>query len=187
MLNDATFAPANVEKMTQGRTVVGTMSYGGTIVKAAFLLALTIGFATVGWRAAAKVQATSGLWFFLGYILLIALSIAAVGNPRLAAPAGIVYAVLMGLWMGSISRIYEAYYDGIVGQAVLATVAVFAACLLLYSIRAIRVTGRFVRFVLISMLGIGFMYLAGWLVSLFGIRLNFLYDGSSLGIGISLF
>ena len=93
----------------------------------------------------------------------------------------------MGLWMGSISRIYEAYYDGIVGQAVLATVSVFAACLFLYSIRAIRVTGRFVRFVLIATLGIGFMYLVGWLVSLFGIRLNFLYDGSTVGIGISLF
>jgi uncharacterized YccA/Bax inhibitor family protein len=49
------------------------------------------------------------------------------------------------------------------------------------------VTGRFVRFVLISLLGIGFMYLVGWLVSLFGIRLNFFYHASGVGIGISLF
>jgi uncharacterized YccA/Bax inhibitor family protein len=187
MLNEATFAPANVEKMTEGKTVTRSMTYGGTILKAAFFLALTIAFACLGWRLAAKIHASSGLWFFLGYILLIALSIAAAGNPRIAAAAGLLYAVLMGLWMGSISRIYEAYYEGIVGQAVLATVSVFAACLLLYSIRAIRVTGRFVRFVLISMLGIGFMYLVGWLLSLFGIRLNFLYDGSTVGIGISLF
>ena len=187
MLNEATFAPANVEKMTQGRPVARDMSYGGTIAKAGFLLVLTIVFAMIGWRAAANVHPSSGLWFFLGYILLIGLSIAAVGNPRLAAPAGVLYAVLMGLWMGSISRMYETYYDGIVGEAVLATVAVFAACLLLYSVRAIRVTGRFVRFVLIATLGVGLMYLTAWLVSLFGIRLNFLYDGSSLGIGISLF
>ncbi len=191
MLNDATFSPENARKITGGditSTVAArTMSYGGTIAKAMFLLALTIGFATVGWRAAATVQTTSGLWFFLGYILLIALSFAAAANPRLAMWAGLLYAVLMGLWMGSISRIYEAYYDGIVGEALLASVCVFAACLLLYSVRAIRVTGKFVRFVLISMFGIAFMYLVGWLLSLFGIRLNFLYDGSTVGIGISLF
>jgi uncharacterized YccA/Bax inhibitor family protein len=187
MLNERTFSSEGVQTMTAGRPVATTMSYGGTIVKAMFLLAITIGFATLGWRLAADIATSSGLWFFLGYILLIAISIAAVSNPRLAMVAGLLYAVLMGLWMGSISRIYEAYYDGIVGQAVLASVAVFAACLILYSIRAIRVTGRFVRFVLIATVGIGFMYLVGWLLSLFGIRLNFLYDGSTVGVGISLF
>jgi hypothetical protein len=53
-----------------------------------------------------------GHGFFLGYILLIAISIAAARNPRLAAVAGVLYAVLMGFWMGSISRLYETYYDG---------------------------------------------------------------------------
>ncbi len=195
MLNEATFSEEHTQKLTgapagrpaRAAVAVRSMSYAGTIVKAAFLLAITIGFATVGWRAAAKVHASSGLWFFLGYILLIALSFAAAANPRLALWAGILYAVLMGTWMGSISRIYEAYYDGIVGQALLASVCVFAACLFLYSIRAVRVTGKFVRFVLISVLAIGFMYLVGWLVSLFGIRLNFLYNGSSVGVGVSLF
>ena len=47
---------------------------------------------------AAKVHASSGLWFFLGYMLLIALSFAAAANPRLALWAGILYAVLMGLF-----------------------------------------------------------------------------------------
>src|SRR5262245_42373137 len=187
MLGENTFGAENVRAITEGKPVTRTMTYGGTIVKAAFFLALTIGFAILGWRWAATVQASSGLWFFLGYLLLIGISIAAVGNPRLAAIAGLLYAVLMGLWMGSISRIYEAYYEGIVGQAVLATVCVFAACLFLYSFRVIRVAVRFVRLVLISLLGIGFMYLVGWLVSLFGIRLNFFYHPSGVGIGISLF
>jgi uncharacterized YccA/Bax inhibitor family protein len=187
MLNEATFSSANVEEVTQGRAVTRTMTYGGTLVKTLSFLIVTIGFALVGWRSAASVVATSGLWFFLGYILLIALSIWSVANPRMAAVAGLVYAVLMGLWMGSISRIYEAYYDGIVGQAIVASVAVFLASLVLYSIRAIRVTGRFVRFVSISLLGIVFAYSFAWFLSLFGIRLNFLYDGSTVGIGVGLF
>jgi uncharacterized YccA/Bax inhibitor family protein len=187
MLNEATFAPANVAKVTEGRAVARTMSYGGTIAKSLFLLIIAIGFAMVGWRSAASVVASSGLWFFLGYMLLIAVTVWSVANPRAAAFAGLLYAVLMGLWMGAISRIYEAYYDGIVGQAIVASFAVFLACLFLYSIRAIRVTGRFVRFVLISTVAIALAYGFAWFLSIFGIRLNFLYDGSSLGIGVGLF
>lgn len=187
MLNEATFSTANVAKVTEGRAVARTMTYGGTIVKSLFFLVITIGFAMVGWRSAADVVASSGLWFFLGYMLLIALSLWAAANPRAAIAAGLVYSVLMGLWMGSISRIYEQYYDGIVGQALIASVAVFLACLLLYSIRAIRVTGRFVRFVLISLFGIAIVYSFAWFLSLFGIRLNFLYDGSTVGIAVGLF
>ena len=187
MLNEATFSSANVQKVTAGAAVTRTMTYGGTIGKALLFLIVTVGFALVGWRSAADVVTSSGLWFFLGYMLLIALSLWAAANPRVAAIAGLVYAVLMGLWMGSISRIYEAYYDGIVAQALIASVAVFLACLLLYSVRAIRVTGRFVRFVLTSMFGIALAYLFGWFLSIFGIRLNFLYDGSTVGVGIGLF
>jgi uncharacterized YccA/Bax inhibitor family protein len=187
MLNEATFAPANVARVTEGRAVARTMTYGGTIAKSFFLLLIAIGFAMVGWRSAASVVASSGLWFFLGYMLLIAVTVWSVANPRAAPFAGLLYAVLMGLWMGAISRIYEAYYDGIVGQAIVASFAVFLACLFLYSIRAIRVTGRFVRFVLISTVAIALAYGFAWFLSIFGVRLNFLYDGSSLGIGVGLF
>jgi hypothetical protein len=91
------------------------MTYGGTAARAFFLVVVTIGFAMVGGRSAADVLTESGMWFFLGYLLLIGISIAAAANPKLAPVAGLIYAVLMGLWMGAISRIYEAYYDGIVG------------------------------------------------------------------------
>src|SRR6187399_1269807 len=158
------------------------MSYGGTIVRSLFLIIITLGFAAIGWNWAARVATSSGLWFFLGYMGLIALTFAAVNNPRIAAVAGIVYAVLMGTWMGSISRIYEAYYEGIVGQALLTTVCVFIACLLLYSLRVVRVTGTFVRVLIIATSGIVLLYLFGWFVSIFGVRLNFLYNGSTTGI-----
>jgi hypothetical protein len=37
------------------------------------------------------------------------LTFAAVANPGAAAAAGVVYALLMGGWMGAISRVYESY------------------------------------------------------------------------------
>ncbi len=186
VLNENTFSAAHTQELTGGRPVTKSMTYGGTIVRSLFLVVITLGFAAVGWQWAARVATTSGMWFFLGYILLIALTFAAVNNPRIAAVAGIVYAALMGTWMGSISRIYEAYYQGIVGQALLTTVCVFIACLFLYSFRVIRVTGRFVRVLFIAIVGISFLYLFGWFVSIFGVRLNFLYNGSTTGIAISV-
>ena len=186
VLNEQTYSPAHTQELTGGRPVTKTMTYGGTIVRSLFLIIITLGFAAVGWQWAARVATTSGLWFFLGYILLIALTFAAVNNPRIAAIAGIVYAALMGTWMGSISRIYETYYQGIVGQALLTTVCVFIACLLLYSLRVVRVTGKFIRVLIISIFGITLLYLFGWFVSIFGVRLNFLYNGSTTGIAISV-
>lgn len=185
MLNEATFsAPA-----ARGRAVreAGTMSIGGTIVKSAFLVLLTLICAAFGWKAAADVLVQSGLWFFLGYLGLLALTVAAAHNPAIAAAAGILYALLMGTWVGAISRVYDAYYDGIVAQALLATITVFVACLLLYSLRAVRVTGRFVKVVLAATLGIALLYLLGWFLSIFGIDLLFIEDpGNPTGIVISV-
>ena len=79
-------------------------------------------------------------------------------------------------------------YDGIVGQALLATITVFIACLALYSLRAVRVTGQFVKVVVGATLGIALLYLFGWLFSLFGVDLLFIEDpGNPTGIAISLF
>jgi uncharacterized YccA/Bax inhibitor family protein len=185
VLNERSFAPETVREVTGGRQVAGAMTYGSVIVRALFLLVLTVGFAVVGWRAAEGERPTSGMWFFLGYILLIAISIAAARNPRLAAVAGVVYAVLMGFWMGSISQLYETYYDGIVAQALLASVTTFFAALVLYSSRAVRVTGKFVKIVLVGTAGIALLYLVGWIFSLFGVDLLFWTQPNGIGIAIS--
>ncbi len=186
ILNDTSFSADAVREVTGGRETAGTMTYASVVVRALLLLAITVASATLGWRAAADQRPTSGMWFFLGYLLLIAISIAAARNPRLAMVAGVLYALLMGFWMGSISHLYETYYDGIVGQALLASVTTFLAALLLYSSRAIRVSGKFVRIVFVATAGIALMYLVGWVVSLFGIDLLFWAKPNALGIAISV-
>jgi len=181
MLNEQTFAGV------QAKPAARTMTIGGTVAKTLVLLLVTVGFAGIGWRAAAHVLVTSGLWFFLGYLLLIGLTIAAANNPRIAPVAGLVYAVLTGLWIGAISRVYEAYYDGIVAQALLASLATVLACLVLYLSRAFRLTGKAVRVIVAATVGVGLLYLAGWLLSIFGLDLLFWTDpGNPVGIGISV-
>ena len=119
------------------------------------------------------IEATSGPSWLLGYFLLIALSFLAVANPRLAPIGGVVYAVLMGLWVGGISQVYEVAYDGIVAQALMATMAIVLVCLVLYAFGLVKVSRRFVLVVVAATLGIGLLYLSAWILSIFGVDLRF--------------
>jgi uncharacterized YccA/Bax inhibitor family protein len=187
VLNEQTFAPDNVQRTLAGRTAERTMTVGGAAAKSFLLLLMVVGFAVFGWNFALRVVATtSGILFLVGYVILIALTFAAVSNPRLAPVLGLVYAILMGTWMGAISRVYEQFYDGIVGQAVFASLSVFAACLVLYGTRIVKVTRRFVAVVVGATVGIGLLYLVAWLLSLFGADLVFLSQPTPLGIGLSI-
>jgi uncharacterized YccA/Bax inhibitor family protein len=60
------------------------------------------------------------------------------------------YAALEGLFVGGISRMFEDAFDGIVPQAVLGTLAVFAAALFAYKSGRVRATPKFQRGVLIA-------------------------------------
>ena len=176
MLNESTSSSENLRGLTAVRAEPRPMTIPGTIIKALLLIALTLALAAIGWNRATDILAQSGLWFFIGYVLLLGLSVGAAANPRLALQTGLLYSVLMGLWMGAISRVYESYYDGIVDQVLLASVGVFAACLLFYSLRVVGVTGGVVQVVMGATLGIGILYLFGWLLSLFGIDRLFRTD-----------
>lgn len=57
----------------------------------------------------------------------------AVANPRIGVWIGFVYAVVQGICLGAISRVFEECFDGIVAQVILATLGTFLACLFLFS------------------------------------------------------
>jgi uncharacterized YccA/Bax inhibitor family protein len=186
MLNDATFAPGSVALQRESAGAP-SMSLQGTIVKSLLLLLVAIFFGTIGWSRALDWFADStGLWWLVGYFLLIGLTIVAASNPDLAVVAGLLYAVLMGLWMGAVSRVYEEIYDGIVAQALLASVAAFLACLVLYLTRAVRVTPKLTRAIITATLGIFILYLVAWLLSLFGVNLLFFISPTPVGIALSV-
>ena len=186
MLSETTFAPGSPALKRESASPE-TMTLRGTIVKALLLLLVAFAFGAIGWSNAPTWFADgSSIWWIVGYIVLIGLTIAAAANPRLALPAGLIYAVLMGLWMGAISRIYEFVFEGIVGQALLASVCAFLACLILYLSRAICVTPRLTRVIVIAIGGILLLYLFGWIFSLFGVNLRFMSEPTILGIAISV-
>jgi uncharacterized YccA/Bax inhibitor family protein len=155
MLNDQTWSSEEVRSaFGPGRA---SMSYGGVAVKTGLFLVVIGSLAAVGWATSDTFTGRgSGLVYLVGFIVLIGLSIAAVHNPRLALLAGLLYAVLNGLWIGAISRYYDEVFEGIVGVALLGTLAVCVGVLLLFSIAGFRVTARGAQIIAVLVVGIGY-------------------------------
>jgi uncharacterized YccA/Bax inhibitor family protein len=185
MLNEATWSSAPVKQAFTPQQAA--MSYGGVFIKTLFFLTITVAMASVGWANADVFTGRgSGLIYLVGFMVLIALCIAAVNNPRLALVAGLFYAVLNGLWIGAISRFYEEVFAGIVGLALLGTLAVCLGVLILFSVGGFRVSARGAQVISALVLGIVILYFTGWLLSLFGWRIDLLYGATPGAILFSL-
>ena len=108
-------------------------------------------------------------------------------RPHWAKILGPIYALAQGFFLGAISKAFESRWDGIVLQAALATIAVFAVMLVLYSTRIIKVTNRFRRIVIGATLGVMLLYLVSIVLSLFGGEIAFINEPSLFGILFSVF
>ena len=181
MLNDKTFAPDVVAKLQADSTGADTMTISATILRGFVLLALLLLTATYGWMY--NPLGTLVWTYLLYFLLLLGISFGAALVPKLAWILGPAYALLSGLWIGAISKAFETAYAGIVPQAALATVAVFLAVLSLYTLRIVRVSNRFVQVVMAATLGMVVLYLATFVLALFGFNL---FAISWLGFGVSL-
>ncbi len=102
----------------------------GSVVAATFFLLQLVGG---GWRRVRVGERGGGAALVLAVlIVLLVLALATVARPALAPITGIVYALGQGALIGSISKIYETCYEGIVFLTLTATIAVFVGALLLY-------------------------------------------------------
>jgi uncharacterized YccA/Bax inhibitor family protein len=158
------------------------MTIQGTVNKTAVLLALTV--ASAGWTWI-SVAPSRGL--LIGAMLVgLGLAIATIVRRRWSPLTAPLYALVEGVVLGAISKLFEAAYPGIVVQAVSLTFGVLAALLLVYTSRLIRVTQNFRLGVAAATLGIVLVYGLSLILGLFGVRVPFLDDASPLGILISL-
>lgn len=147
----------------------GRLTYDDVIVKTGGLLALLVAVGAVSW-----VMLPPALTF-VGAIVGLVLGLVNAFK-REPSPALIVaYTVAQGVFLGGISKVFEAQWSGIVLQAVLATVCTFAACLWLFRSGRVRVTPRFTRWLLFAMVG----YLVFSLVNL--VMMFFSVGGSGFG------
>ncbi len=166
------------------------MTVSGTATAAGALLVLLLIAAGFGWAAVPSVAEGQSPTFpgiaMIGVIVGFVAVIAAMFKPKLARFLAPVYALAQGYFVGAISKAYENFQDGIVLQAVLATVGVFAAMLFLYGTRIIKVTNRMRRIVIGATMGIALLYLVSFVINLFGGNVSFLQEPTLFGIGFSV-
>jgi len=185
MLNDKTWSSQEIR--TAFAPQPKTMSYGGVATKTGLFLIFIGAMASIGWNNSDTFTGRgSGLVYLIGYIILIGLTIMAVNNPKLALVAGLLYSVLTGLWVGAISQYYNEVFDGIVGIALLGTLAIAVAMLILYSLRIFRVTAKGAQIIAAMAFGVAILYFFGFIFSLFGADLDFLYGSSTTAIVLGL-
>lgn len=168
------------------------MTVAGTYVKTGLLLILLLVAAGFGWSQVQLVQvngrdvALQPTWTWLLVFATLGIGICAAAMVRAAAILGPLYALCEGTLLGIIAHFYNIEYDGIVLQAILATIAVFVATFALYNLHVLKVGGRLVRFVMVGLVAVALIWLVAWVLSLFGVNFQFLYAPTPLGIALSL-
>lgn len=165
------------------------MTVGGVATIASVMFVALFAAAGVGWRLV-KVGRESvevPTWIYLSVVVGFVLVLVAHFKPLLSRYIAPVYAIVEGLFVGAISRVYEFQYSGIVLQAVGATLAVFAVTLVLYRTRIVKVTDRFRRVVIAATAGLMLFYLVSFLLHFAGVHISFMRDATPLGIAFSVF
>jgi uncharacterized YccA/Bax inhibitor family protein len=131
----------------ESRPSSAPMSIDDVIIKTAGLFAVLVTVGALAWRAENPALALVGV--VGGLILAMVNSFSKKVRPALV----VAYAVAQGLALGTISKMYESAYEGIVGQAVIATACAFAGVLVAYKSGKIRVTPKFTRILMGSLIG----------------------------------
>ena len=148
------------------------------------LLLLLVAVATVVWQF---VPTGAGIGLVIPAALLaVGILIYTFFKKRVSPAAAIAYAVVEGVVVGVISKVYnEQFGGGIVLQAVVASVAVFFGMLALYQTGVIRATPKFRKVIITATMGIALTYLVSIGMSMFGATMPLLSSNSNLGILVS--
>jgi uncharacterized YccA/Bax inhibitor family protein len=163
------------------------------VMKTAGLFTLLVVGAVFGWQ----LSPSYGPLLVLGGIAVtLVLGLVIAFMKRVSVPLIVLYAAAEGLFVGAISQFYSLRFDpvgqtdvfhGIVAQAVLGTLSVFAAMLLAYKTGLIKVTAKFRRIVTMAVIGYALFALVNLLYAVIGNHTFGIGGTGPLGFFVSIF
>ena len=184
--------PALQEKSYEGTIFQGIatgqeMTLKGTLNKLGFLLLMMSGSTIFSWSQFNKGSDPMPMLMigvFGGLALALVMAFKKQWSPYIA-PA---YAIMEGLFVGTISAMYDYAYPGLPMQAVALTLLVTLVMFLIYRYRIIKVTGRFRMIIVIATAALGIFYLVQWITYMaMGSPIgSFTNAATPLGIGFSI-
>jgi uncharacterized YccA/Bax inhibitor family protein len=126
----------------------GRMTMEDVVVKTASLFAVLLVVGAYAWNANLGGGALL-IGLFGGFALSLVNTFSKTVRPALV----VAYAAFQGLFLGTITSVFEAEYPGIASQAVLATLCAFGGMLFAYRSGRIRVTPKFQRVMFGALIG----------------------------------
>lgn len=157
------------------------MTVQGTVNKTGFGLLAVLAGGAVTWN-----MENPAILMIVGLIGGLVLGLTTSFKKEWAPLTTMPYALLEGLMLGGISRMYEVRTQGIVVLAVGLTLGVLCALLLAYTSRLIHVTENFRLGVVAATGGIALFYLVSIGLSFFHIRIPYIHESGPIGIIFSL-
>jgi uncharacterized YccA/Bax inhibitor family protein len=160
----------------------GRMTMDDVVTRTAMLFGLLVVTSAFAWQVA-----LGGVALFGSFAVALVLGMVIAFSRKVRPALILVYAGLQGVVLGSISRVYEAVYPGIVSQALLATAGAFVGVLFAYRTGRIRITARATKFAFAAIIG----YLVLGIINIFGG--NFIFNGTFgpfvalFGVGLATF
>lgn len=167
------------------------MTLDGTIQKTLILIGIVFLTGVAAYSISMKSPAAAMIFMFGGMFGGLAIALLIIfTRPSEPQVLMAIYSLLEGLFVGSMSYMVEEHYlggtEGVVIQAILATVAVFIVMLTLYRFRVIKPTEKFVLVVVSATGAIMLIYLVNMVMFLFGTSMPFIHNSGPIGIGFSL-
>lgn len=157
-----------------------TMTIGGTITKIIIFLAVLAVCFAYSWL---NIPYSSGIMIGVSLVTFIVAMIT-IFSPRMCQFTGIIYAGLEGLFLGSLSQLFDRMFPGIVLPAVLLTFVCVLVTLAIYG-RNPSIADRTRKGVMIGLITICLTSVIGIVLSFFGIVLP-IYQNGIIGIAFSL-
>ncbi|RZU64220.1 putative YccA/Bax inhibitor family protein [Microterricola gilva] len=153
---------------TAGAVETDRMTVEDTVVKTGFAFGVLVLGAMLGWVTAPTMPAIWMIAGIIGFVLAMVNIFKKEPSPALI----LAYAAAQGVFVGAISFVYEVQFEGIVLQAVLATLAVVGVTLALFASGKIRASKKATKIFLIAMVGYLVYSVLNVILSLTGVVSN---------------
>ena len=169
------------------------VTFADVMVKSAILFGLAVVGAFAGWMLTSAAPGIGTLVVLVASIGTIVLGLVNAFKRQVSPPLVLLYGACSGVFLGAVSYWYNQLalasdYEGLVLQAVLATFVTFGVMLLLFGTGIVKVTNKFIKFLMVAMVSYFFIALASLVASFFGVGGGWgFYGVGTLGLLLCIF
>lgn len=179
LYNSPSAGPVDTRRVTMDDVIMKTLG----------LFAIVLVTGAVGWTVAAANPGLGMMLWMGGMIGTLVLGLVIAFKKALSVPLIVAYAAVEGLFVGAVSQFFNSYpgWEGIVPQAVLATVSTFVGMFLAYKFGLIKVTAKFRRIMTMMIIGYAIFAVVNFIFAMVTNTAFGIGGTGGLGIAISLF